>query len=183
MRVYASVLFWHGYYSCRAWTDFVHVSTFSTYRPFNPSTAPTSKISGLKGAQIHACRQYIWRSCNKIYFQYCSFWYKSFQMLMRRVKKTKTKKRNGFRFGTFIGRFPSDGAAIMAVKGLKADPVKSFLPQHLEPLAPASPGVIRWSSWLPWSCKDEHLSLAKTADHNFGSMVLSVMSSGDIVCS
>ena len=25
---------------------------------------------------------------------------------------------NGFRFGTFIGRFPSDGAARMAVKGL-----------------------------------------------------------------
>ena len=25
---------------------------------------------------------------------------------------------NGFKFGTFIGRFPSDGAARMAVKGL-----------------------------------------------------------------
>ena len=26
---------------------------------------------------------------------------------------------NGFNFGTFIGRFPNDGAASMAVKGLK----------------------------------------------------------------
>ena len=69
---------------------------------------------------------------------------------MRRVKK----KIYCFRFGTFIGRFPSEGAASIAVKGLKAGPVKSFLPQHLEPLAPDSPGVIRWSSWPPWSCKD-----------------------------
>ena len=29
------------------------------------------------------------------------------------------KEINGFRFGTFVGRFPSDGAASMAVKGLK----------------------------------------------------------------
>ena len=30
------------------------------------------------------------------------------------------KKLNGFKFGTFIGRFPSGGAASMAVKGLIA---------------------------------------------------------------
>ena len=29
------------------------------------------------------------------------------------------KSLNGFKFGTFIGRFPSDGEASMAVKGLK----------------------------------------------------------------
>ena len=29
------------------------------------------------------------------------------------------KTLNGFKFGTFIGRFPSDSAASMAVKGLK----------------------------------------------------------------
>ena len=28
------------------------------------------------------------------------------------------ESRNNFKFGTFIGRFPSDGAANMAVKGL-----------------------------------------------------------------
>ena len=29
------------------------------------------------------------------------------------------KKLNGFKFGTFIGHFPSDGVVSMAVKGLK----------------------------------------------------------------
>ena len=29
------------------------------------------------------------------------------------------KSLNGFKFGTFIGRFPSDGATNMAVKGLR----------------------------------------------------------------
>ena len=32
----------------------------------------------------------------------------------------KGKSLNGFKFGTFIGRFPSDGAAGMSVKGLKS---------------------------------------------------------------
>ena len=32
--------------------------------------------------------------------------------------KTEEKGFNGFKFGTFIGRFPSDRAAGMAVKGL-----------------------------------------------------------------
>ena len=32
---------------------------------------------------------------------------------------THTKSVNGFKFGTFIGCFPTDGAAILAVKGLK----------------------------------------------------------------
>ena len=33
--------------------------------------------------------------------------------------KKKREKKNGFKFGIFIDRFPSDGAANMAVKGLK----------------------------------------------------------------
>ena len=36
---------------------------------------------------------------------------------MRRDKKKK-KSLNDFTFGTFIGRFPSDGAASLAAKGL-----------------------------------------------------------------
>ena len=39
-------------------------------------------------------------------------------MLMHR-RHTHTKSVNGFKFGTFIGCFPTDGAAILAVKGLK----------------------------------------------------------------
>ena len=35
-------------------------------------------------------------------------------MLIRRVES-----RNGFKFGTFIGRFPSDRVASVAVEGLK----------------------------------------------------------------
>ena len=31
---------------------------------------------------------------------------------------TEKKSRNGFKFGTFVGCFPSDGATSMAVKGL-----------------------------------------------------------------
>ena len=34
-------------------------------RLFNPFTAPACKISGLKWANIHTCKQYIWRSYNK----------------------------------------------------------------------------------------------------------------------
>ena len=37
------------------------------------------------------------------------------------AKKKREKKKeslNDFKFGTFVGRFPSDGAASMAVKGL-----------------------------------------------------------------
>ena len=36
-------------------------------------------------------------------------------MIMRRAQRSLT----GFQSGTFIGHFPSDGAASMAVKGLK----------------------------------------------------------------
>ena len=37
---------------------------------------------------------------------------------MERGEKNLRKKLNDFKFATFIGRFPSDGAASMAVKGL-----------------------------------------------------------------
>ena len=38
---------------------------------------------------------------------------------MRRERKEDLKKKYDFNFGTFIGRFPSDGAASLAVKGLR----------------------------------------------------------------
>ena len=34
------------------------------------------------------------------------------------LKRKGQKSLNGLKYGTFIGRFPSDGAANMAVKGL-----------------------------------------------------------------
>ena len=37
------------------------------------------------------------------------------------TKGAKKKKKNGFRHGAFIGRFLSDGAASMAVRGLRGD--------------------------------------------------------------
>ena len=51
----------------------------------------------------------------QIYFQYCAYCYNSFNVLMRRGQRSLT----GFQFGTFIGRFQSDGAASVAVNGLK----------------------------------------------------------------
>ena len=40
---------------------------------FNPFAAPACKISGLKMAHIHACKQYIWWSCNKSTFNTVHF--------------------------------------------------------------------------------------------------------------
>ena len=40
---------------------------------FNPFTAPACKISGLKSAHIHACKQYVSWSCNKSTFSIVRF--------------------------------------------------------------------------------------------------------------
>ena len=40
---------------------------------FNPFTATACKVSGLKRAHIHACKQYNWRSCNKSTFNTVHF--------------------------------------------------------------------------------------------------------------
>ena len=40
------------------------------------------------------------------------------------LKRRGPKSLNSFKFGTFIGRFPSDGAASMTAKGLMADTLK-----------------------------------------------------------
>ena len=72
-------------------------------------------MSGQESAEMHVSKQRIWLMVlEQLYFQYCAFWQKSFGALTGRGQKG----HNGFKFGTFIGRFPSDGAASVAVKGL-----------------------------------------------------------------
>ena len=44
--------------------------------------------------------------------------------------KGQTKSPDDFRFGTPIGRFPRDGAASMAVKGLKSTLTAMSLTEH-----------------------------------------------------
>jgi len=43
------------------------------------------------------------------------------------MQKRGQKSLNGFKFGTFIGHFPSDGAASIAVKGLNINYMCVFL--------------------------------------------------------
>ena len=80
----------------------------------NPFTATACTISGLKSARTHASRQYIWWSYNKSTFNIEHFDRNPFHVLTWRGKKSF----NVFKFGTFMGRFPSDSAASVAVKGL-----------------------------------------------------------------
>ena len=112
----------------------------------NPFTATACKISGLESAHIHASKQYSWLSCNKSTFNSvhsvvpgwkvhtytppnsiadcpatnllsieCIVW-KSIYVLIRRGKTSL----HGFQFVTFTGRFPTDQAASVAVKGLRS---------------------------------------------------------------
>ena len=81
----------------------------------NPFTASACKISGLKGTYIHACKQSIWWYYNKSTFNTVHFDRNPFKCSSEGGKKGI----NNFQFGTFIGRFKSDSAASMAVKGLK----------------------------------------------------------------
>ena len=52
------------------------------------------------------------------------------EVLSRAHAKGQTKSPNDFRFGTPTGRFPSDGAASMAVKGLKSTLTTMSLTEH-----------------------------------------------------
>ena len=89
-----------------------HGSTFPRFY-VNPFTAAACDISGLKGAHIHACKQYILWSCNKSTFSTVHFDRNPFT-----CSYTGEKSLNYFKFDSFIGRFQSDGTAIMAVKRL-----------------------------------------------------------------
>ena len=89
----------------------------------NPFTVPGCKIFGLKSAQIHTCKQYIWWSYNKFSFNTVHFGRSPFTCSCEWGKSC-----NDFKFGTFIGQLPSDGMASKAVKGLiKTIQAQAFL--------------------------------------------------------
>ena len=88
-------------------------------RNFNPFISPACKISGLKSAHTHACKQYVWRSYNKPTVNTVQSDRRPFTRSCQAEKEGK-KSLNDFKFGRFIRRFPSDGAACMAVEGLKS---------------------------------------------------------------
>ena len=79
----------------------------------NPFTATACKISRLKNPHIHASKQCICWSYNKSSFNTVHFDRSPFTCSSERQKSLK-----GLKYGTFIGCFPSDGMARMAVKGL-----------------------------------------------------------------
>ena len=74
---------------------------------------PITNLLSAKSAHIHACRQYISWSYNKPTFNTVHF---DRNPLSCSCKGRKSL--NDFKFGTFTGRFLSDGAASMAVKRL-----------------------------------------------------------------
>ena len=79
----------------------------------NPFAAPACKTSGLRSAHTHACKRYIRRSCNK-----STFITAYFDRNLFTCSSEGWKGLNDFKCGFFIGRFESDGAASVAVKGL-----------------------------------------------------------------
>ena len=80
---------------------------------FNPFTAPACRISGLKGAHTHTCKQTIFPVMNIT--STVHFWCKSFHMLIQRRGKQVLRI---FKFG-LCWLFLSDSAVRVAVKGLK----------------------------------------------------------------
>ena len=82
----------------------------------NLFTATTCKISGLESADIHASKQYRWWSFNKSTSSAVHFNGNPFACSYEGGKTSL----NGFQFGAFVGRLPSDGVASMAVNGLKS---------------------------------------------------------------
>ena len=81
----------------------------------NPFNATACKICGLKSAHMHARKQYIRWSYNKSTFNTVRFDRNPF---MCPYEGGKTSF-NSFKFGTFIGRFPSNGVAGMAMNRLR----------------------------------------------------------------
>ena len=91
----------------------------------NPFTAPTCTFSGLKGSHsIRASEQYIsvmvlWSydesTFNTVHFDRNPF--------TCSCSVRGQKSLNDFKFGTLFSRFPIDGAASTAVKGLRASAV------------------------------------------------------------
>ena len=91
------------------------------------------------------------------------------------LKRPGPKSLNSFKFGTFIGRFPSDGAASMTVKGLMADTLKdlashnaciftSSLNNVSSTIMPYQDIVILGSSLNKWHCPKYEDCTAKWID-------------------
>ena len=101
--------------------EMAHKRLLITIIIFNPLTAPACKMSGLRSAPIHAWKQHIWRSCNKSTFNTVRFDINLFTCSCMGRGGEGVRSLNDFKFGTFIGRFQSAGAASMAVKGLTGE--------------------------------------------------------------
>ena len=84
----------------------------SSRSSLTPPLPQPVNICGLKSAHIHACRPHISWSYDKPTFNTVHF---DRNPLSCSCKGRKSL--NDFKFGTFTGRFPNDGAASMAVKG------------------------------------------------------------------
>ena len=91
-------------------------------RKVNPFTAPACTICGLKGAHRHTPPNSVFDGpVTNLLIIVCILT----EILSSAHAKGAQKKRekrslNAFKFGTFVGRFPSDGVASRAVKGLRA---------------------------------------------------------------
>ena len=85
----------------------------------NPITASACNISGLRIAPTRAWKWYISWSYNNSTF--------STVHLNKSPFTCSCESLNDFKFGTFIGHFPSDMLASMAVKGLKRKEGYSFM--------------------------------------------------------
>ena len=96
----------------------------------NPFTAPAYKIYGLK----EACKQYISLSYNT-----SALSAKHFDKNTHASGKQKTKRLKGFKFRSFVGRFPRD---ILAVKGLMILCVEKFVPRSIT--LPCADSGLEW---------------------------------------
>ena len=87
----------------------------------NPLTAPARKFSGLKSVHIHAANSTFDGPITILLSVLCIL-----VEVLSRAQAKSGKSLNDFKFGTSIGRFPSDGAASTAVKGLMGFKINLF---------------------------------------------------------
>ena len=145
------------------------ITTYPAQSLFNPLTAPARKLSGLKSAQKHACKQHIWWTCNNSTPNAVPFGRRTFgrrpfgrrpfgrRPFGRRPFGRRTfgrrpftcsgeegKSLNVLKSGTSTGRFSSDGAACRAaVKRLMA-----------------------YARDTPWSCDTAPTDASLEMEHN-----------------
>ena len=93
----------------------------------NPFTAPACKLSGLKRARKHACKQHIWWTYNNSTSSAVPFGRRPSMCSCEEGKKSL----NDLESRTSIGRFSSDVSASTAVKGLNVlPPILEAQTQH-----------------------------------------------------